>query len=72
MGDKLGDKLSFLLFSRELCSIFWGADYCVLVERASHCDKNIWRGQWLPWLRITAVLYACRAFIPSCLAVYSS
>ena len=63
----MGDELSFLLFSRELCSIFWEADYWVLVERASHCDKNIWSGQRLLWLRITALLYTCIAFIPSCL-----
>ena len=63
----MGDELSFLLFSRELCSIFWEADYWVLVERASHCDKNIWSGQRLLWLRITALLCTCIAFIPSCL-----
>lgn len=38
----MGDELSFLVFTRELCSIFGGADYCVLVELASHCDKNMW------------------------------
>ena len=63
----MGDELSFLVFSRELCSIFGGADYCVLVELASHCDKNMWGRQWLPWLRITADLYTCIVFIPLCL-----
>lgn len=47
----MGDELSFLVFSRDLYLIFWRAVYCILVERASHRDRNNMEGAVAPMVK---------------------